>query len=100
MYSYNEIIKYYKLKNKEYADKYQAACKFIADFTMNILSSMYGGKNSEETVGKDDGSDLDNLTDEQIIGWHDILSQEEFDEMFKDYDLSDLFPPIDNPNEN
>lgn len=97
MYSYNDIIGFYKQKNKEYAEKHEAACKFVAEFTNSILSAMYGGKSSEETVGKDSGESLDEMDDAQILEWHEILSQEEFDEMFKDYDVSDLFPPIDKP---
>ena len=59
-YSFKEILKFYKAKQKEYYDKRSADYEFL----VSLASAALGGKSSEksaDSMGSDDGSGIESM---------------------------------------
>lgn len=68
------------LKNKEQNDRLQALCSFLVELT----SAAFGGKSSSEDVGMDNGEGAEEMTDEQLEMWKQVLGEAEFEKLYGD----------------
>ncbi len=81
-YSWDEIKKLYIQQQREIADRTNAFCEFLVELT----SAAFGGgsKDSEEYT-LDTGEGMDEMSDEQIQKWKDILGEKAFAQQYPDY---------------
>ena len=61
MFSWDQILKFYKHKQKDYADKFNTGVEIFIE----IVSAALGGKKNDEEYGLADGSEIE-LSEEQI----------------------------------
>lgn len=79
-YSWNQMKELFILKNKEQNDRLQALCSFLVELT----SAAFGGKSSSEDVGMDNGEGAEEMTDEQLEMWKQVLGEAEFEKLYGD----------------
>lgn len=68
------------LKQKEQNNRLQALCEFLVELT----SAAFGGKSSSEEIGMDTGEGIEDMTEEQLEMWRQVLGEEEFQRMYGD----------------
>lgn len=68
------------IKNKEQNDRLQALCEFLVELT----SAAFGGKSSSEEIGMDTGEGVEDMTEEQLEMWKEVLGAEEFQRLYGD----------------
>lgn len=70
-------------KCKEDAQRTSQFCEFLVELTSAALGG--GKKSAEGSVGMDTGEGMEELTEEQIAMWKDVLGEQEFARMYPDY---------------
>jgi len=81
-YAWQTIKGLYIQKQHEIADRTNAFCEFLVEL---VSAAVGGGKGSKEEVTLDTGEFMEELTDEQIAEWKNLMGEQEFARMYPDY---------------